>query len=120
AGPLPRLRHRLAARRGAAWGRVHRGAVAGRPGQFRARAAGACPATEAAQAATTLAAEPLEPTLLPGEAISLDAVRHAQLADRLGQVVAHGTVREVELGGDVSGGVAFAGQAQHLALAVVQ
>src|SRR5690606_18151099 len=62
----------------------------------------------------------LQPALLPRQPEGLDAVADAELADRLGQVVAHRAVREVELGGDVVRGLAIAGQAQHLALAVVE
>src|SRR3546814_1446107 len=62
----------------------------------------------------------LQPALLARHPVGLDAVADAELADRLGQVVAHRAVREVELGGNVAGRPALAGQPQHLALAVVE
>src|SRR3546814_9935533 len=62
----------------------------------------------------------LQPALLARHPVGLDAVADAELADRLGQVVAHRAVREVELDGDVAGRPALARQPQHLALAVVE
>src|SRR3546814_3040428 len=62
----------------------------------------------------------LQPALLARHPVGLDAVADAELADRLGQVVAHRAVREVELGGNVAGRPALARQPQHLALAVVE
>ena len=44
----------------------------------------------------------LEPALLPGEPESLDAVAGPELADGLGQVVAHGAGRQVEQRRDVA------------------
>ena len=62
----------------------------------------------------------LEPALLPRQPIRLDAVADAELADRFGQVIAHRALRQVELGRDLAGGQAFTGEAQRLALAVVE
>src|SRR3546814_7612996 len=56
----------------------------------------------------------LQPALLARHPVGLDAVADAELADRLGQVVAHRAVREVELGGNVAGRPALARQPQHL------
>src|SRR3546814_16535216 len=58
----------------------------------------------------------LQPALLARHPLGLDAVADAELADRLGQVVAHRSVREVELGGNVAGRPAFAGQPKRLAI----
>ena len=54
----------------------------------------------------------LQPALLPRQAIGLDAVRYTQLADDLGQIVAHGAVAEAEALRDVAGGYALAGKAR--------
>src|SRR6185312_9774262 len=62
----------------------------------------------------------LQPAFLPRQPIRLDAVADAEFADRFGQIIAHGAVREVEFCGDVAGGLALAGEAQHLAFAIVQ
>ena len=56
----------------------------------------------------------LQPPLLPRQPVGLDAVADAELADGFGQVVAHGAVREVELGGDLVRRQTFAGEAQGL------
>src|SRR5690554_4542115 len=61
-----------------------------------------------------------EPAFLPGQARGLDAVADAELADGLGQVVAHGALREVQRRGDLAGAAALARQAQYLALAFVE
>src|SRR3546814_19081271 len=61
----------------------------------------------------------LQPALLARHPVGLDAVADAELADRLGQVVAHRAVREVELGGNVAGRPDLARPPQHLALAGV-
>ena len=57
---------------------------------------------------------------MPRQPVRLDAVADAKLADGLGQVVAHGAVRQVQAFGDLARGKAFAGEAQQLAFAVVQ
>src|SRR5690606_13184459 len=57
---------------------------------------------------------------LAGDAVGFDAVGRAELADRLGQVVAHGAVGQAQALGDAGRGQAFAGQAQDLALALVE
>src|SRR5690606_13345071 len=76
--------------------------------------------TTYAGAASAAAPAPSEPALLARQAVGLDAVAHAELADRLGQVVAHRAVGEVEAFGDLAGRQTFAGQAQGLALAVAE
>src|SRR5690606_16418536 len=75
----------------------------------RSRCCGRCTAPEAGT---------LQPPLLPRQPVRLDAVAGPELADRLREVVAHRAVREVEPAGDVGRRVAFAGEAQYLALAV--
>jgi hypothetical protein len=44
----------------------------------------------------------------------------AELADRFGQIVAHRALRQMQLLGDIGRGHAFAGQTQHLPLAIVE
>src|SRR5688500_9741243 len=63
---------------------------------------------------------PSQPPLLPRQPVRLDAVADAELADRFGEVVAHGAVREVQALGDFAGGQAFAREAQQLAFSIVE
>src|SRR5690606_27535902 len=77
-------------------------------------------ATSTCRTGTPAPPYPLQPALLPREAVGLDAVADAELADGFGQVVADRALREVQLAGDVGGAGALAGEAQHLALAVVE
>src|SRR4051812_11130057 len=63
---------------------------------------------------------PLKPPTLPRQAIGIDAVIGAELADGLGQIVAHGAGGQAELLGDLRRRQSFARQAQYLTFAVVE
>lgn len=52
---------------------------------------------------TASARKRLQPAFLTRQAIGLDAIGHAQLADRLGKIVAHRAMREIQLRGDIVG-----------------
>ena len=58
----------------------------------------------------------LEPAFVPGEAGRLDAVGHAEFADRLGKIVAHRAFRKAEPPGDLGAAGAFAGDSSAAAL----
>lgn len=45
----------------------------------------------------------LQPAFLPRQPVRLDAVADSQFADRLGQIVAHRALRQMQLLGDVGG-----------------
>src|SRR4249919_4064402 len=62
----------------------------------------------------------LQPSLLPRQAVRLDAVTDTELADRFGQVIAHGALRQRQPRGDLARREAFAGEPQHLPFAVVE
>src|SRR6185436_3133703 len=63
---------------------------------------------------------PLQPAFLAGEAVRVDAVVGAELADRFGKVVAHGAGREAQLVGDLRRGETLAREAQCLPFALVE
>src|SRR5690242_18144655 len=61
-----------------------------------------------------------QPSFLPCEPIRLDAIADAQLADGLGKVIPHRSLRQAELSCDGAGGQPFTGQAQHLPFALAE
>ena len=58
----------------------------------------------------------LQPALLPRQPIRFDTIADAELADRLGQIIAHRALGQVQLLGDLDSGHPFASEAQHLSV----